>query len=1224
MIRCPKCGHQNQDGSRFCNACGTMLQRTRIRCPHCGTLNTIGNLFCDKCHTRLIPPEKTIPPEPVKPAETTEARLKGISLPARSAPAEVEMQEEELPEWLRGLDYEPQQPEEPATRRQASGEGVAPSDLPDWLSTLSGDTSPTPHAVAEESTEAEMLPDWLTDIPGDDAIRETGKTDVEKEELPDWLSGLLDQSPGITESQPAAATPEMSDSDLPDWMSGLTEEETDEGEGDLPDWLSGTWDSTQKQTSEASDKYRDDYTRDEETIPTSETLPDWALREPEAYGTVTPDNLALPDWLMVDADTAQPSPRDYAPPPLPHWLASVADDVMPGTSYGSSSLPPWLLRYADEKDVNLQPQTPTRMPPKPVDTARETQGKVSPISAPVSTEPTVSEEEEIPDWMSTLLSEAESPAAPPDEEIEEPEGATQLLFTRPIAEQAEEELPDWLSGILPAEDVSPVESKATQEGLPDWLSGFSDVDFPADETTSSSPMEAYTPPPRVEKTGLTGWLTTLPYEGELSPEPTETEEEAKSLPEGLPDWLSGVLPTEAGAEAAVTDKTGQARTSESVDKTGLTNWLSTLPEEPVTTEAEVNITAELPSWLSETEEKTIDTEGEVFTEDVLEAIPALEEDEIPDWLADVTPAPTIATQLVAVEREPTEEEEEEPELPDWLADLTGVDSGIPTEADQISQPPTVSSVFKSDADIRVKPTPSPVEAEVPDWLKDIVTPQDTQQQWQETTPEIPSRHRTTAHPPASGTPGTSPFAEDELEVPLLKKVSRGEGDTSFERGAPYGDGAALLAEDQELSAEGAEIPNWLDELTPIPGVPGTAPSPLPGDENLVRADLPGWLQQLQPPGTGPLKPPPGFDLEQLPSEEESGLAPADIPDWVKDLKPIGPPSGGVQVRPVITGPVEQQGPLAGLAGTLQAAVSIDIPAMFQPEPSAEIPEKIFTQAQLWQELLEQPYNVERPVAQTYSRSQAGTTILRLVVLVTLLMATFAAIFNWNLVEKLPQAPSHTGISQLVSTIDDLQENETVILAIEYGAAEAKEMTPITQVLLTHLNDRKVQVLAVSTLPDGVGLAEELLARHSEMARQSESASLTQTHPTGQTATYLPGSVNSIAGFLATAEAQNAELLIVLSARPDRLRWWIEQNANTQPMGVGVSAASGPLIAPYLEAKGVKGWLVGFTDAVAYNETRGIRDSNYSSRLGTLMLVHWITLAFLIFGLCYSLVAGKRR
>jgi hypothetical protein len=62
MITCPACGHQNIDGTQFCEMCGEDLPDATvsstssagdIKCPNCAHLNPADNLVCEACGANL-------------------------------------------------------------------------------------------------------------------------------------------------------------------------------------------------------------------------------------------------------------------------------------------------------------------------------------------------------------------------------------------------------------------------------------------------------------------------------------------------------------------------------------------------------------------------------------------------------------------------------------------------------------------------------------------------------------------------------------------------------------------------------------------------------------------------------------------------------------------------------------------------------------------------------------------------------------------------------------------------------------------------------------------------------------------------------------------------------------------------------------------------------------------------------------------------------------------
>ncbi len=49
-MQCPQCQHENREGARFCDECGSPLA---LNCPVCETENRPGAKFCNECGTSL-------------------------------------------------------------------------------------------------------------------------------------------------------------------------------------------------------------------------------------------------------------------------------------------------------------------------------------------------------------------------------------------------------------------------------------------------------------------------------------------------------------------------------------------------------------------------------------------------------------------------------------------------------------------------------------------------------------------------------------------------------------------------------------------------------------------------------------------------------------------------------------------------------------------------------------------------------------------------------------------------------------------------------------------------------------------------------------------------------------------------------------------------------------------------------------------------------------------
>lgn len=50
---CPQCGHENPEGTKFCQDCGSKLGMAKTVCPSCGAENPAGVKFCQECGTKL-------------------------------------------------------------------------------------------------------------------------------------------------------------------------------------------------------------------------------------------------------------------------------------------------------------------------------------------------------------------------------------------------------------------------------------------------------------------------------------------------------------------------------------------------------------------------------------------------------------------------------------------------------------------------------------------------------------------------------------------------------------------------------------------------------------------------------------------------------------------------------------------------------------------------------------------------------------------------------------------------------------------------------------------------------------------------------------------------------------------------------------------------------------------------------------------------------------------
>jgi class 3 adenylate cyclase/tetratricopeptide (TPR) repeat protein len=83
-VNCPKCGHDNREGARFCGGCAATLAQD-TQCPACGTVNPPGQKFCDSCGRRLSEATPGLRPRAPEPRSYTPKHLAEKILTSRSA-----------------------------------------------------------------------------------------------------------------------------------------------------------------------------------------------------------------------------------------------------------------------------------------------------------------------------------------------------------------------------------------------------------------------------------------------------------------------------------------------------------------------------------------------------------------------------------------------------------------------------------------------------------------------------------------------------------------------------------------------------------------------------------------------------------------------------------------------------------------------------------------------------------------------------------------------------------------------------------------------------------------------------------------------------------------------------------------------------------------------------------------------------------------------------------
>ena len=823
------------------------------------------------------------------------------------------------------------------------------------------------------------------------------------------------------------------------------------------------------------------------------------------------------------------------------------------------------------------------------------------------------EEADIPEWLQQLTDDVQTNIG---EEVPE---ENNVDFSDD--DQADMELPSWLLSdsdditqkdlpsqpdITPELDVQDVpESTQTEEtptaGIPDWLSAIADEIDAAASSPSGAP-------------DIPEWLSSIAEDSGTASDP-ETDQPLPGLIKPEFESESAGMPTDDAQPVIEFDEKIAVETDSETLEISLTS-------EPDVSSEYTEQDTQLQSFLEKTEPELLPSDSdapEVPGSEIPLPVQTMHIDQTendinltPDWLS--IPVVDVKTEDVQEDEEDTETDEE---IPDWLSEL-----GERTfEAEKTSTPKLSAEKVMDNQDL-------------PSWLSEINVQQDATEDSQSVfTPESAE-----ALAPETQQPET-PAWLDEVSTPS-ETISIRPAAPAF---IPSEVEVEQKAEEGDLDlgeVEDESFPSWLNELRlPEPGdassdtpasvgfgVPageflGSLDETLPGDtEGLARAEVPEWLHDLKPPAGGPWPP-----LATVPSAEALDLeeiTPADVPDWVRALRPEpGEQREKAPEQILPLEPAEIEGPLSSLAGILPTSTVIDMPADFKVD-LVKIPDNVIKQARLWQQLLGQPRSGARKVAQRGAFTDRSSKIMRIMVTIIFVFGSIAALWLLppNNLTSVSSTGNTPGTTKFVDSVDMLQPGETVIVAVEYGWAQADEMTSIANVVLNHLLDQKVNVIAVSTMPEGTAIIPYLLESH-ELSNMVSGNAL-----------YLSNSASGIAGFLNEPNAQSASMLIILSSHYERIRWWIEQNHiaasaagnSALIVNAGLSASVGPLTAPYLNEFNTHGWLIGFQDSLSYQALRGLQDAEQTRILNVLLVMHWSAVILLIIGFLYTLVSGEKR
>ena len=793
---------------------------------------------------------------------------------------------------------------------------------------------------------------------------------------------------------------------------------------------------------------------------------------------------------------------------------------------------------------------------------------------------------------------APAPGAQPAEDVPAPEDSTPA------------ETPGWMRALRtdgPAED-EPASQDSRPAETPGWMRALR-RDGPAEDEPAAEPEE------------VAGWLEhVLPSQEDI--EEVSSVREAPLEPAEVPDWLQEMAPAEAAPAApeVVPEAPAAPAVGEPAPEAAeIPDWLQEMAPAEAAPAAPAQLApelAELPEWLDEVVPPG-EVEQELPPEEEEEALPKDEEGltlaGVPDWLQQPQPAeeapPAEAPPAGAAEAElgpPFREPPLEPaEVPQWLQEIAPAEAaeaepGLPPEAEKLAPEP----------------------AEVPEWLQEIAPAE-----------------------AAEAEPGLPPEAEklalEPAEVPeWLQEIVPTES-------PPF----------REPALERAEIPEWLQEIAPAEAPPAEAPPPdiaVSGEElplgqalaaDAVAAELAEQPAEPEFPVLMPddmaARPAPdevrewaaaleselanlsvtgeALEVEPLPPfveaeaglTEPEGLARAEIPAWLEALRP----GEEAAEEGVLSEPAETEGVLEGLRGVLPRPPDIAITAageVAQPPLSEEVGR---ARAELLHRLLTEP----PPALRLVKREPGVTTgerLQRLLVKVVILVAVAGALLAPYLLGDVPalvQLPRRMpAADSLFDIIEGVAPGDDVLLAFEYGPAEADELDLVAEPILHQILDRGGRVLAASTRPEGLAVAANVLDSVSPPL-EAEQYDLQ----------YQPGDATGVRQLLQMDPA----LVVVLAARPAPLRWWVEQAHamdDAPPVVAGVSSALEPAASPYLDSHAgqLAGAVSGVVGAAYYEQKVSLDGGRAARRIDALAAGHAVIVSLIVLGAVFSAI-GKR-
>ncbi|MDD5369312.1 MAG: hypothetical protein PHQ40_09510 [Anaerolineaceae bacterium] len=669
---------------------------------------------------------------------------------------------------------------------------------------------------------------------------------------------------------------------------------------------------------------------------------------------------------------------------------------------------------------------------------------------------------------------------------------------------------------------APTPDEAVNNEVPDWLQSL--------RTNSENGEVEPVSPFQVEGDGSEGepdWLGRLrdfdaPETPERPVQPFEGGEEAgeSSEDDGIPDWLKPVR--QRAFDDGLKDE----------PPLGVANLAATESAEP-----EQDWLRRLGEIQPETPEKTQEPAGEEM---------AFQAD-MPDWLAKIS-------ELKANEPEP-----------EGIPDRTQ-DNAFSLPAEDVSQALPPHEAEQPAAEIPTNPPENRLPEEP---TPNVLPPDETPGESEPTPPPAPAPGESEL-PDQPAVEPQGPQWEPDWTPDWLAKLEANAPSglqTSFDSPAPLILGDARAERTPPPSRE--KLPEWLEQ-------PGKTPAPPAGNE---------------PPG------------EQASGDEP--IVPADLPIWVQAMRPVESVAPTPLPENSADPHIEAQGPLAGLRGILPsepAAADFRQPTRYAT--LLEVSERQRDHSEMFQKLLASEAEPEpapgKPLVST-------SRLLRMALALALFAVVLFPIAAHTHIVPIPDAiPQETLWAN--ETVDSLSTNDPVLLVIDYSPSLAGELEVAASGVIDHLMARGARLAVISSTPTGSALAARLFNR-----LYAEPAGYMTGYISGEKVVdlgYLAGGTTGLAAFARQPkEAAYYDLsgepawdrpalqgvtgltdftqIVLLTDNVDTARAWVEQvRAHMSPNGAFVvtsSSQAAPVLRAYLDSGQVQGMVAGLAGGAAYEQ-----------------------------------------